>query len=382
SSLDKSIRAYPMDRVKEELKKLVTLGAKQIKFVDRTFNYDKGRTLELLKYLIEIDDGIINFHFEITAFILDKEIVDILKSARKNLFQLEIGVQSTNPKTLEIVGRVNRIKEIKKWVNEIKSSKNIHIHLDLIAGLPRESYASFKNSFNETFGMLPDMLQLGFLKVLKGTSMHKMASTYGIIYRSTAPYEILKTEDISYFELNKLKEIEDILEKTYNNNHGKRVIEYLYKNEYKEDAFKIFEDIASIVRDEKLEKKKDWEYSALSYLCEGLECKEFLKDLLKFEYMQNLRGCGNESLIFEEKKYIKKELAHNLLRDGSLVDELEVNNLYFKELCKKVKWQFFRYDILLFIDKGKILKQDNLIFTNFESYNEDKQIYISSRRLV
>lgn len=383
SSVDKGIRAFPMDRVKHELQKLVKLNAKQIKFVDRTFNYNTQRTVELLNYLISIDNGKINFHFEITAFILNREITEILKSVRTDLFQLEIGVQSTNPDTLEIVGRANRLEEIKKWVAEIKSKGNIHIHLDLIAGLPGEDLESFKKSFNDTFKMFPDMLQLGFLKVLKGAPIHSMAKQYGIKYRAVAPYEVLETNDINYFELKELKNIENILEKTYNNGHGRMIINYIFENCYNNDAYRIFLDLQCIIQEKNiLKNKKDWEYMALYYLCEKLPNEEFFKELVVFEYMQNTKGSNLPAYMYKKIAAMNKEPVYDILREHQLVKELKMENLYFKELCKKVKWQYFAYDILKFKETGEIIKINNLLFTNFECYDTVNQNYISSRRFI
>ena len=197
SSITKKVRFFPYEKVITDIKKIVDAGAKQIKFVDRTFNFDKKRTIEIIKYLCSIDNGSINFHFEITAHILQDDLLDMLKNVRKGLFQFEIGVQSTNKQTIKSVNRIDNFDKIKEKVIKIKSFENIHQHLDLIVGLPYEDIVSLKKSFNDVMVLRPDNLQLGFLKVLKGSPIKSMVDEYDIKYRDYSPYEVISTKFIT-----------------------------------------------------------------------------------------------------------------------------------------------------------------------------------------
>lgn len=180
----------------------------QVKFIDRTFNYDRDRAYEIFKYLIENDNGVTNFHFEICADLLDEGTLGLLATARKGLFQMEIGVQSANPETLAAVGRKENVYPLLFNTEKLVALGNIHTHVDLIAGLPHESYALFKRSFDKVYSLKADAMQLGFLKVLKGTPMEAQAVKYGIVARDRAPYEVIATDDISAQELAHLKMIE------------------------------------------------------------------------------------------------------------------------------------------------------------------------------
>ena len=231
SSITKKVRFFPYEKVISDIKKIVDAGAKQIKFVDRTFNFDKNRTSNIIKYLCSIDNGEINFHFEITAHILQDDLLDILKNVRQGLFQFEIGVQSTNKETIKSVNRVDNFEKIKEKVIKIKSFGNIHQHLDLIVGLPYEDIESLKKSFNDVMNLRPDNLQLGFLKVLKGSPIKEMTDEYKIKYREYSPYEVISTKFISYKEVIMVKHMEEMLEDYYNS------MTYNYSLDYVFDVF-------------------------------------------------------------------------------------------------------------------------------------------------
>lgn len=231
SSTLHGVRYFPMERIKREIKLLVDLGIKQIKLVDRTFNCNKQHSMEIIKYIIELD-GKTNFHFEIGADLLDDEIISLLGHAPKDMFQFEIGVQSTNQLALKEVSRTMDLNKVKQNVLALQKSRKSHMHLDLIAGLPYENYESFGQSFDEIHALLPDMLQLGFLKLLKGSGLRARAKEYEIEYNSFNPYEVLKTKWVSFAELNKLKEIEQLLELYYNSGRFKHSLGYLFCTHY------------------------------------------------------------------------------------------------------------------------------------------------------
>ena len=208
SSIDKKVRFRDVEVVKRELQFFLDQKVPQVKFVDRTFNCNHKHAMEIWEYIQSHDNGITNFHFEIAADLLTKEELEILKKMRPGLVQLEIGVQSTNEKTIEEINRKMDLEKVKENVKTVRSYENIHQHLDLIAGLPFEDYETFKTSFHEVYRMEPDQLQLGFLKVLKGSKMFENREEYGLIYQDKAPYEVFCTNWISYDEIIRLKQVE------------------------------------------------------------------------------------------------------------------------------------------------------------------------------
>lgn len=216
SSIDKDMRFRAMDKVKKELLYFLSRKVPQVKFIDRTFNCSSVRTLELLEFLKDNDNGVTNFHFEIAADILTNEEISVLQALRPGYVQLEIGVQTTNEKTLEAIHRPCKLDLLKNNVRKLLKNHNLHIHLDLIAGLPYEDLNSFINSFNEVYSLGPNQLQLGFLKVLKGTDIDKCKTEYGIKHTEEPPYEVLSTNWISYAEIRMLKKVEEMVELFYN----------------------------------------------------------------------------------------------------------------------------------------------------------------------
>lgn len=216
SSVDKRVRYRSLDLVKKELQYFLDKRVKQVKFVDRTFNCSHARTLELWRFLRDHDNGVTNFHCEISADLLNEEELELLGTLRPGLLQLEIGVQTVNRDALAAIHRTAPFEKIAEHVNRVQKSHNVHQHLDLIAGLPYEDFESFRHSFDTVYALYPQELQLGFLKVLKGSEMYLRAQEYGIVYHSTPPYEVLQTKWITCDELLRLKEIEEMLEVYYN----------------------------------------------------------------------------------------------------------------------------------------------------------------------
>ncbi|MBE6008430.1 MAG: DUF4080 domain-containing protein [Lachnospiraceae bacterium] len=223
---DKKLRFLDIERVKKELQFFLDNKVPQVKFVDRTFNCKKSHAMEIWKYCMENDNGITNFHMEISAEIMDEDMLELLKDAREALFQFEVGVQSTNMTTLEAVKRKCNFNNLKSIVDKVHSFGNIHQHLDLIAGLPYEDYNSFRNSFNDVYSLNPQQLQLGFLKLLKGSGLRADAEKYGIVYDEKAPYEVLFTKAIPYEDMLKLKAIEEFTETYYNSSKALNTIAY------------------------------------------------------------------------------------------------------------------------------------------------------------
>ncbi|WP_343253133.1 B12-binding domain-containing radical SAM protein [Ligaoa zhengdingensis] len=227
SSVEKAVRFAPLDKVFADLQRFLDARVPQVKFVDRTFNCDRNHTLAIWRYLAEHDNGITNFHFELTADLLDDEMIAFLRSLRPGLFQFEIGVQSTNPQTLLSINRNVSFDRLARVVRAVKSGGNIHQHLDLIAGLPQEDYRSFGRSFDDVYALQPEQLQLGFLKVLKGSPLHARREEFGIVYRDCAPYEVLATRWLPHEDVMQLSAIEEMVELFYNSGKFIRSIAYL-----------------------------------------------------------------------------------------------------------------------------------------------------------
>ena len=239
SSIDKKLRFRDIELVKKELQFFIDNKVPQVKFVDRTFNCRHDHAMEIWRYITEHDNGITNFHFEISADLLRAEELALMKTMRPGLIQLEIGVQSTNPQTIKAIRRTMDFEKLKGIVEQIHSFGNIHQHLDLIAGLPYEGYDSFHKSFCDVYALRPEQFQLGFLKVLKGSYMMEMTGEYQILYKNREPYEVLSTAWLTYGEILRLKMVESMVEVYYNSGQFKNTLVFLEK--YFDDPFRMYE---------------------------------------------------------------------------------------------------------------------------------------------
>ena len=239
SSIDKKLRFRDIELVKKELAFFIEKKVPQVKFVDRTFNCRHDHAMEIWRFVKEHDNRITNFHFEISADLLNEEELALIHDMRPGLIQLEIGVQSTNETTIQEIHRTMKLKLLKDIVRKIQGGENIHEHLDLIAGLPYEDYATFAKSFDEIYALKPNQLQLGFLKVLKGSYMYEHAAEYEIVYHAKTPYEVMKTKWLSFDDVLKIKQVEEMLEVYYNSGQFEitmKVMEPLF-----ESAFAMFQ---------------------------------------------------------------------------------------------------------------------------------------------
>lgn len=250
SSVDKCLRFRDLELVKEELQFFIEHKVPQVKFVDRTFNCKHEHAMEIWKYILENDNGITNFHFEVSADLLNEEELEIMSQMRPGLIQLEIGVQSTNPDTIHEIHRTMRFEKVAENVRKINSFKNIHQHLDLIAGLPYEGYESFGKSFNDVYALEPEQLQLGFLKVLKGSYMEENKEEYQLVYKSVPPYEVISTNWLSYEEILRLKGIEEMVEVYYNSRQFCYTLPYLLKQF--DSPFSLFKKLSEFYEAEGL----------------------------------------------------------------------------------------------------------------------------------
>lgn len=243
SSIDKKLRFRDIELVKKELAFFIEKKVPQVKFVDRTFNCRHDHAMEIWRFVKEHDNGITNFHFEISADLLNEEELALIHDMRPGLIQLEIGVQSTNETNIREIHRTMKLELLKDIVRKIQGGENIHEHLDLIAGLPYEDYATFAKSFDEIYALKPNQLQLGFLKVLKGSYMYEHAAEYEIVYHEKTPYEVMKTKWLSFDDVLKIKQVEEMLEVYYNSGQFEitmKVMEPLF-----ESAFAMFQEFGA-----------------------------------------------------------------------------------------------------------------------------------------
>lgn len=287
SSIDKKLRFRDLDRVKKELQFFIDREVPQVKFVDRTFNCSHSHALAVWKYIMEHDRGKTNFHFEIAADLLNEEELALISRMRPGLIQLEIGVQTVNPDTIREIRRKMDLEKVERAVERIRKGRNIHQHLDLIAGLPMEDLESFRRSFDRVYRMKPDQLQLGFLKVLKGSYMKEMEQEYELQYTERPPYEVLSTRWLSYADILLLKGVEDMVENYYNSGQFSHTLEALSARY--DSPFRMFEELWEYYRGRGLDQvqhKRSARYEILLEFAAGKlpEKKEYFRELLTFDY--------------------------------------------------------------------------------------------------
>jgi radical SAM superfamily enzyme YgiQ (UPF0313 family) len=327
----KGVRHFSLDRVKQDLTKLIAAGVKQVKFVDRTFNINKEYALEIWRFILReytLGGGItVNFHFEISADLLDQEQLDFLAHVPPGLFQFEIGVQSTNPDTLAAINRRSNLTKLQERVRELRRGNNIHLHLDLIAGLPYEDLQSFRKSFNQVISLKPHRLQLGFLKLLKGSPIREQGERFQYVYLSEAPYQVLANKFITYEDLLVLKDMEEVLEKVYNSRQFLYTLDYLL--DFHGDKFQLFQDLLSTWQEVQAVKfnqisQKDIYPLLASFGYQklpkgsGALVKELLKfDLLRQQRLTQLPDWADKKLIPQMGAKLSK-----LLQDGELSGRL------------------------------------------------------------
>lgn len=323
SSIEKGVRLRSLSKVKRELAFFLEHRVPQVKFIDRTFNCVHEHAMAIWRFLLENDNGVTNFHFEISADILTGEELTILRGMRPGLMQLEIGVQSVNPDTLREIRRVMDPGRLENAVKYIREGNNIHIHLDLIAGLPYETYDSFINSFNRVYHMEPDQLQLGFLKVLKGSYMYEKADDYGIGYRSLPPYEVLYSDWISYEELLKLKQVEEMVELYYNSGQFRHTLKILVRAF--ENPFQLYERLARYYEQKGYfinSPARVYRYQVLLSFAESADGDRsaLYRELLTYDlYLRE--NCKSRPAFARDLSPYKKELKR---REGDKKDHLDV----------------------------------------------------------
>ncbi|MEA4816588.1 MAG: B12-binding domain-containing radical SAM protein [Lachnospiraceae bacterium] len=372
SASDNKPRFMSTDKWKRELKIFIDNKVRQVKFVDRTFNSNKKHAKAIWQYIIDNDNGFTNFHMEITADILTEDEIELLSKARPGLFQLEIGVQTTNEDTIKAIKRKMNLNKLAPLVKKLITAGNMHIHLDLIAGLPFEGYSSFKESFNYVFSLKPHNLQLGFLKLLKGSGLRRDALKYGIAYNPLAPYEVLYTDFLDYDELLKLKGVEETLELYYNSGKMRQTCEYFIN--FFESPFDFFEKL-SFFREKmdwhKLSLGKNELYESLFAFAAGLSLSDeeiaITKDILRFEM------CLKEN-VKNMPEFLKLVYSEDIrkIRAGFYTDDEKSQKYLYgmfkdsKEAAKHTLIEYFEYSVFDYKNGGKLCHIPNYVLFNYK----------------
>ena len=347
SSIDKKLRFRSLDLVKKELDFFLEHRVPQVKFVDRTFNCKKEHSRAVWQYLLERDNKVTNFHFEIAADLLEEEDFAILNRMRPGLIQLEIGVQTTNEKTLKEIRRTMDFSAVARAAGRIRAGGNIHQHLDLIAGLPFEDFASFRRSFDDVYRLRPQQLQLGFLKVLKGSFMWEHAPEYGLVYKSKEPYEVLFTRWISFEELERLKQVEEMVELYYNSGQFSCTMAAL--EERYDSCFACYEELGDFYRESGKSSVAHTRADRYAILLDFVKKKfpgqtERFRELLTLDYYlrENAKSrpgwAGEVPLASDELKEIYRQLQ----TDASLSHYRSFDQ---RQLQRMTHLEVFRYDV-------------------------------------
>ena len=364
SSTQPGVRYFSLERVKAELLALIRAGVEHIKFVDRTFNCHRERAREIFRFLIEEigRDGKTSFHFEIGASLLDEVTLDLLETAPVGLFEFEIGIQSTNPRTLQYVKRKNDWSVLAPVVQRLTKNQNIHLHLDLIAGLPEESYQSFRQSFNLVYALQPHLLQLGFLKLLKGSGLRARTDSFGCVFSDQPPYEVLSTDVLSFDEILQLRAIEDIVEKYYNSHRFQYSLRFLLACTSL-TPFDLFQSMALYWVKRGLHRQSHSTNSLFEIfhqyvVASGTLCflnKELFSiflELLKFDYLLQSRGV--QPLTWFPRRFLKnqKQRVHAFLGSEEKITRLlpHFRGRSAREINKKVHIEVFDVDVIKLIN--------------------------------
>lgn len=384
SSTLQGLRYFSIDRVKSDLKALIDARVSQIKFIDRTFNANKKFAMEIMQFLMENDNDYTTYHFEVTAHLLTEDMLEFLKGCKEGLFQFEIGVQTTNEKVLEAVGRRDDFSKLSYVVQKIASYRNIHQHLDLIAGLPYEDYNSFESSFNDVFNLGIEHLQLGFLKMIKGTGIRNNADEHEFRYKDYPPYEVLYNKYITYNEILKLKDIEEILERYFNSKNFVLSMRYIIHNYYKESPFKFFEDFATYFDKNgyfNMSQGKNQLYKILlDFYTEKINKNiELFTEIIKYDYISLGKTSNVPGFISKIEVEDFKNRCHLFLQNEENILKYipRFENTPAKQIIKHVHFEPFKYDILKLKEniKADLDKKESIVLFVYD----DKKVFEKSK---
>ncbi|WP_339060008.1 B12-binding domain-containing radical SAM protein [Tepidibacillus marianensis] len=372
SSIETGVRYFSVERVKRDLLRLINSGVKTIKFVDRTFNIHKRYAMEIFQFLIENHQNTV-FQFEITADIMKEDVLQyLIDHAPKGVFRFEIGVQSTNDYTNSLVNRRQNFKKLSQTVLKIKETDKIDQHLDLIAGLPEEDYESFRKTFNDVFALRPEELQLGFLKMLRGTQIWYEASKYGYQYQDYAPYEILQNDVLSFEDVIRIKRLEDVLEKYWNSHRMNKTIEYLVREEFASpfDFFQEFGDYWAEKGWNRIGHQVETLFLRLLEFLENKRTKEldFIVSLMKFDYFMNFKYKPRKTWWeFEIPKQKHNEMIKMLAEFPEKVSsDFAFLRLDEKDIHKHSMMELLSFDLPQYFLSGQKVRVDTLLMIYYQ----------------
>ena len=382
SSIEVGVRYFDREKIKADIRYLMENGAKTIKFVDRTFNISRSYAMEMFRFLIDEHLPGTVFQFEITADIMRPEVIEFLnQEAPKGLFRFEIGVQSTNDYTNELVMRKQNFAKLTRTVTMVKEGNKIDQHLDLIAGLPEEDYASFRKTFNDVFEMRPEELQLGFLKMLRGTGVRLRAEQHQYVYMDHSPYEILSNNVLSFDDIVRIKQVEDVLEKYWNDHRMDHTVEYLVKHVFP-SPFDFFQEFGSYWDERGWSRIGHQLEDLFRRLYSFLEQKEVknldvVADLMKYDYLINHKYKPRKP--WWEASYDKNsrtELYKKFIENPNLLGKDFIDlNLEEKELFKHTMLEEISFDLKSYLATGEIKKQPSCLLAYFDPTNNRTLIF-------
>lgn len=387
SSTTSGVRFFALDRVEEDLDRLVNAGVRQVKFVDRTFNSNRKRAKEIFALILRrygsgTSQRNINFHFEAAADLFDEEMFKILEQVPPGLMQFEIGVQTTNERTLELINRKTSIEVVFANFKRLKLAGNIHMHLDLIAGLPEEDFLSFAQSFNEVYNLGPQQLQLGFLKMLKGSKIRKEAELYGYRFREYAPYEVLENRSISFEQLMEIKGIEELVERYYNSGRFVRTLKWIHTIMF----LAPFDFYTGFLQFNK-------ERGTLERGISSRELYDVLQDYLKKVLSEPLWPVCNDLLKFD---FLSSDNTNNLPSGIERIVEPDFREKCFaflrneenvkrylpnftgtpaKQIFKSVHFEKFRYNVVQHVTNYDVKKEETVVLFNYRDRDKVTELY-------
>lgn len=374
SSVDKTVRFRSLPIVKKELDAFLEAKVPQVKFVDRTFNCNRQRAIDIWSYLVEHDNGITNFHFEISSDLLGEEELELFAKMRPGLIQLEIGVQSTNGETVDAIHRHMDLDKLFHYVDSVHELGNIHQHLDLIAGLPYENYERFGCSFDDLYAHEPDQLQLGFLKVLKGTMMEEEVKKYSILYRNQPPYEVLGTKWLSYDEIILLKGVEELVELYYNS--GQYTLTLKYAVPFFESPFRFYEMFSAWYRGKgyhKLNHNRLEKYNILrEFLREHIDENEWdtLDEIMLYDMYLRENVKGRPAWAKDTAQYKKEWKALYREQGEKLFPEDVQAGIYdSKRAANQSHIEVFEINIKKFEQSGQVEKKQVFCLFDYSRRN-------------
>ncbi|WP_246943922.1 B12-binding domain-containing radical SAM protein [Bacillus pinisoli] len=382
SSIEVGVRYFNKEKVKEDIRFLMKNGAKTIKFVDRTFNISRSYAMEMFQFLIDEHLPGTVFQFEITADIMRPEVIEFLnENAPTGLFRFEIGVQSTNDATNELVMRKQNFQKLTRTVSMVKNGGKIDQHLDLIAGLPEEDYDSFKKTFNDVFELRPEELQLGFLKMLRGTGLRIRAEQHQYVYMDHSPYEILKNNVLSFEEISKIKQVEDVLEKYWNDHRMDYTVEYLVTEVFA-TPFDFFQEFG-LYWDKmgwgrighQLEDLFQRLWNFLSFWSE--ENRSIIHSLMKLDYLRGQKykprkPWWDDTLIKEERSELYRKILASPSLLGKAFEELQLSE---KDIYKHTVLEMISFDLNHFLQLGEIKEKPSLLLAYFDPKDQQTKLF-------